>query len=40
MNAHITLSSPVVVWFSSTYQSTLCVHAYAREIVKTVLREE
>ena len=30
----------VVVWFSSTYQSTLWVHAYAREIVKTVFRKK
>ncbi len=29
----------VVVWFSSTYQSTLWVHAYAREIVKKIFRK-
>jgi CubicO group peptidase (beta-lactamase class C family) len=28
----------VVVWFSSTYQNTLWVHAYAREIVKSLFR--
>jgi CubicO group peptidase (beta-lactamase class C family) len=30
----------VVVWFSSAYQNTLWVHAYAREIVKTVFRKK
>jgi CubicO group peptidase (beta-lactamase class C family) len=30
----------VIVWFSSTYRSTLWVHAYAREIVKTVFRKK
>ena len=30
----------VVVWFSSAYNNTLWVHAYAREIVKTVFRKK
>ena len=29
----------VVVWFSSAYNNSLWVHAYAREIVKTVFRK-
>lgn len=30
----------VVVWFSSVYNNTLWVHAYAREIVKQVFRKK